>query len=75
MDTPANRAMLSKQVAMIGADIQAGRFNYLSWFPNGSRAGAFRVQTVPTVLKTSHPLTIGDYFPIWVARKAPPISA
>jgi Arm domain-containing DNA-binding protein len=73
MDTPANRVLLSKHVAMIGADIQAGRFNYLSWFPNGSRAGAFRIQIVPAAAKISRSPTIGDYFLIWVAGKVPPI--
>src|SRR5260370_26223892 len=41
-DTLENRAALSKQAAIIGAEIAAGRFDYLSWFPNGSRAGYFR---------------------------------
>src|SRR5229473_1711407 len=41
-DTPENRAALSKQAAIIGAEIAAERFDYLSWFPNGSRASFFR---------------------------------
>ena len=41
-DTAENRATLSKQAAIIGAEIAADRFDYLRWFPNGSRAIHFR---------------------------------
>ncbi len=41
-DTPENRAALLKQAAIIGAEIAADRFDYLCWFPNGSRAAYFR---------------------------------
>jgi integrase len=71
MDTPANRAALAKQVAMIGADIQSGRFKYLSWFPSGTHAGDFRIPVVADAVRRG-PLTISDYFHVWVAGKVPP---
>jgi hypothetical protein len=41
-DTPEDRAALSKQAAIIGAEVAGDRFDYLRWFPNGTRADHFQ---------------------------------
>ena len=41
-DAPANRTRLAADVACIRAEIAAGRFDYLRWFPNGNKAALFR---------------------------------
>ena len=73
-DTPENRAALFKQAAIVGAEIAANRFDYLRWFPNGSRAAYFgpRPQSPQAVEPDAAP-TIGQYYPVWVARRVPPI--
>ena len=73
-DTAENRATLSKQAAVIGAEIAADRFDYLRWFPNGSRAIHFR--PTPHSSDWAQPdarPTIGQFYPAWVARRVPPI--
>ena len=73
-DTPENRATLSREAAMIGAEIAADRFDYLRWFPNGSRATYFR--PTPSATHSAQPdarPTIGQFYPAWVARRVPPI--
>ena len=73
-DTPENRATLAKQAAIIGAEIAANRFDYLRWFPNGSRAAFFRQvppASEPLVVQTQ--ATVGQYYQAWIARKVPPI--
>jgi len=73
-DTPENRAALSKQAAIIGAEIAADRFDYLSWFPNGSRAAYFL--PMPRAADSAEPddrPTIGKYYGAWVTRRVPPI--
>lgn len=75
-DTPENRATLSRQAAIIGAEIAADRFDYLRWFPNGSRATYFR--PTPRSTDSAEPdarPTIGQFYPVWVARRVPPIVA
>ena len=73
-DTPENRAALLKQAAIIGAEIAANRFDYLYWFPNGSRAAYFRRRPLsPQSLEPDAAPTIGQYYPGWVARRVPPI--
>ena len=71
-DTPENRAKLSKQAAIIGAEIAADRFDYLRWFPNGSRASFFRSQTTAPDVSISCPVTIREYYEKWIVRKVPP---
>ena len=73
-DTPENRAALLKQAAIIGAEIAANRFDYLYWFPNGSRAAYFRRRPLsPQSLEPDAAPTIGQYYPGWVAQRVPPI--
>ena len=73
-DTPDNRAALSKQAAIIGAEIAAGSFDYLSWFPSGSRAAYFRSTPRSTVCvdQDGRP-TVNRYYSAWVVRRVPPI--
>lgn len=69
-DTPANRELVKKQAAVIGAEIQAGRFRYEKWFPNSSgkvRAGS----AISRSFGASSP-TVSDYYLLWVVRKKPP---
>jgi integrase len=73
-DTPENRAALSKQAAIIGAEIAGDRFDYLRWFPNGTRAAHF--QPTPRIADYVEPdslPTISQYYQSWVARRVPPI--
>ena len=73
-DTPENRAALLKQAAIVGAEIAANRFDYLSWFPNGSRAAYFRPRPQsPQSVEPDAAPTIGQYYQVWVARRVPPI--
>src|SRR4051794_40592777 len=41
LDTPDNRARVAREAELIGAEIRAGVFDYLKWFPNGNRAAEF----------------------------------
>src|SRR6266702_4085142 len=63
-DTPANRARLVADVACIRAEIEAGRFDYLRWFPSGNKADLFR----PTTVAASQ-VTIAEYAETWLAGK------
>jgi len=60
-DTPENRVTLTKQAAMVGAEIAANRFDYLRWFPNGSRAPFFqRVSRATDSAVPETPATVGQ---------------
>jgi hypothetical protein len=41
-DTPENRRLLERHASLIGAEIRTGRFDYLKWFPDGSKTREFR---------------------------------
>src|SRR4051812_19019259 len=41
LDNPANRLLVEKQATIIGAEIRAGIFEYLKWFPSGNRSKDF----------------------------------
>jgi hypothetical protein len=71
-DTPGNRA--AQQAAIIGAEIAGGRFDYLSWFPNGTRAAHFRpTPRVADYVEPDSRPTVSQYYQSWVARRVPPI--
>ncbi len=74
-DTPQNRAVLSKQAALIGAEIAADRFDYLRWFPNGTKAAYFRPRphAAASSVEEDARVTIGQYYQAWAARRVPPI--
>lgn len=42
-DTPQNRDRVRRQAELIGAEIRAGAFDYLKWFPHGNRASDFLI--------------------------------
>jgi integrase len=74
-DTPENRAFLEKQAAVIGAEIGAGTFDYVRWFPKGSQSARFHQHTkspdeIPA--RDASP-TVGGYYAGWILRKVPPM--
>jgi integrase len=71
-DTPENRTILAKKAAVIGAEIAAGTFDYLRWFPNGRRAGHFRSRETVGQASGGTP-TVAEYYRTWIARKLPPL--
>jgi hypothetical protein len=40
-DTPENRKLVEARAVLIAAEIKAGKFDYLRWFPYGNRAAYF----------------------------------
>ena len=71
-DTPENRFLLAKRASVIGAEIGAGTFDYLRWFPNGSKAAYFKRPGV-VISSSAQTLTAGEYYEAWIARKLPPV--
>ena len=72
-DTPENRALLAKQAAIIGAEIRAGTFDYVRWFPSGKRTRSIEPPTASAAFKTAKRITIGGYYDAWIMRKLPPL--
>jgi integrase len=71
--TSENVAHLELAARQIAAELRAGKFNYLQWFPNGNRAADFlRPTSIPEAESTTPPPTIGDFYARWIARKHPP---
>ena len=68
-DTAHNRRLVGKQAALIGAEIRAGVFDYLKWFPNGNRANDF---LRPKVAPSQHIPTVREFYEQWVKAKTPP---
>jgi integrase len=66
-DTPANRAKLEKRAAVIRAEMRAGTFDYLRWFPRGSLADELAAKA------PASGLTVAAYYEKWIARKEPPL--
>src|SRR5436309_3519089 len=69
---PADRAhrdqrrQMQRHAELMSAEMAAGKFDYLSWFPSGSKAAAFRTKVETT--------TVGDYIVgTWLPRKQPPL--
>jgi integrase len=71
-DTPENRALLAKQAAVIGAEIGAGTFDYLRWFPNGSRAVWFKQPSGAKVLDPGA-ITLRQFHDDWIRHKDAPM--
>jgi integrase len=73
-DSPTNRVRVERQAELIGAEIRAGIFDYLRWFPNGNRASDFRIAanacTTPATKSSSW--TLGSYYTEWIKRKTHP---
>ena len=72
-DTAENRVLLAKQAAIIGAEIRAGSFNYLRWFPNGTRAAAFKPDAPSPRRDPASRVTVAGYYESWILRKLPPL--
>jgi len=74
-DTAENRNRVQRQAELIGAEIKAGVFDYLKWFPNGNRAADFWPANRPAAApKPGKPggWTIGRYYAEWIERKVAP---
>jgi len=68
-DTSRNRRLAEKQAAYIGAEIRAGVFDYLKWFPNGNRANYF----LRPVIAPDQPVpTLGEFYERWITTKNSP---
>jgi integrase len=64
----ANRERAESMAKLISDEMEAGTFSYLEWFENGNRADEFK----PKTEIESKPLTVGDYFKVWIESKKPP---
>ena len=75
-DTAEDRQRVERQAEVIGAEIRAGTFDYLKWFPNGNRTAEFlAAQGTPlSSPKTPSPLhwTVRRYYDQWIDRMIPP---
>jgi integrase len=67
-DTAANRTRLQKVVRLIDAEIKAGSFEYLRFFPNGNKAALF----LPPEKEAPSPKTFAEYYAEWIGRQGPP---
>lgn len=71
-DSADNRARLERQAAVIAAEVRAGTFDYLKWFPHGNRANVFAAGT-PVRRALQGSIDVGQYYLEWVRRKVPPM--
>ncbi len=67
-DTPENRRLVQARTILIEAEMKAGVFNYLKWFPHGNRAHLFE-----SAQAKAKPIKIGEYFDKWIKEKVPPL--
>lgn len=74
-DTPQNRDRVARQAELIGAEIRAGVFDYLKWFPHGNRASDFLIaagrKPAAKGARGNSP-TIRGYYADWIERKVVP---
>jgi integrase len=78
-DTPENRERVQRQAELIGAEIRAGAFDYLKWFPHGNRAadylaaaGRHREITPARSPASFDSWTVQRYYSEWIERKVAP---
>ena len=72
-DTPENGRELERIARQIAAELRAGKFSYLEWFPNGNRAAEFlHSASIVDAAPAPPPPTIGLYYASWIARKQLP---
>ncbi len=75
-DTPENRQRVTSQAEVIGAEIRAGAFDYLRWFPNRNRAADFLAAAgIPTEAKAAvgkRSQTVAVYYDVWIERQVVP---
>jgi integrase len=76
-DTRENRRRVERQAKLMGAEIRAGAFNYLTWFPNGNRAAEYLAahgSPGPRTGKTStDSWTVHRYYGEWIERRTAPV--
>jgi integrase len=72
-DTAENRALLRKQAAIIGAEIQAGTVDYFRWFPGRNHNGPSEWRVTSVEPKSPKRVTIAQYYYAWIGRKLPPL--
>ena len=66
-DTPPNRKRLEVRARVISEEMVAETFDYLKWFPRGSKADALRANGTPAT-------TVREYAErVWLPRKQPPM--
>ena len=66
-DTRENRRKLEQMADMMSAEMRAGRFDYLRWFPEGNKAALFRPLGQP-----APPKTVQQFYLEWIKRQGPP---
>jgi len=64
-DMPRNREKVEAKAKLVTAEIEAGNFNYLKWFPEGNKAHLFGA----TQAKDA---TVETYFQAWKETLKPP---
>jgi integrase len=69
-DTPRNRLKAEADALRMSEEMEAGKFNYLTWFPEGNRADDFRPKSDAQADDKS--LTVGEYYRDWIERRKPP---
>jgi integrase len=69
-DTPRNRLKAEADALRMSEAMEAGTFNYLTWFPEGNRADDFRPKSDAQADDKS--LTVGEYYRDWIERRKPP---
>ena len=71
-DTAQNRRLVEAKAILINAEMDAGSFDYEAHFPKGNRA---KEETPGQKSKIADflPITIGDYYRVWIERKKPPL--
>jgi Arm DNA-binding domain len=67
-DTVGNRKRMEARAVLISEEMEAHRFDYLKWFPNGNKADEFR----PKDEMQNQPRTVGEYFRVWIEGQKPP---
>lgn len=64
-DTPENRKLLEARASVISQEMQERRFDYLRWFPTGSKAYLFHRKE-----ETARaPHTIDSYYRVWIKKQ------
>ena len=71
-DATENRRLVEAKALLINAEMDAGTFDYLKYFPKGNRAPTL----APPVIEPPPdlgPRTVGEYYRVWIERKRPPM--
>src|ERR1044071_742501 len=71
-DMPENRRLVEAKALLMNAEMDAGTFDYLRFFPKGNKAPTL----APAVIEPPAdlgPRTVGEYYRVWIDRKKPPM--